>query len=181
LRPNNLDVDQVGKLWARYAPPALQGRLDEIMRSPNPLHPGKGLDELTAMDADADEFDEIPSRDSLHRWFTENFFFGCEAEDPVTAWGFDAKVGLRLNPLFSSDIGHFDVPVMAEVLMESFELVARDLITRHDYQQFVFENVVRLHGSQNPDFFAGTAVESEARRVLEASLSARSAPAPASP
>jgi hypothetical protein len=31
----------------------------------------------------------------------------------------------------------------------------------------VFENVVRLHGSQNPVVFAGTAVESAASKVLE--------------
>src|SRR5580658_5029748 len=42
--------------------------------------------------------------------FTRNFYFGCEADDPTNAWGFNATVnpyGAKLKTLFGSDIGHF--------------------------------------------------------------------------
>jgi NAD(P)-dependent dehydrogenase (short-subunit alcohol dehydrogenase family) len=45
------------------------------------------------------------------------FFFGCEADDRVNAWAFNRRanpLGARLNAIFGSDIGHFDVPDMLE-------------------------------------------------------------------
>ncbi len=54
--------------------------------------------------------------------FVPNFYFGCEADDPITAGAFDAKrnpFGARLNVVFGSDIGHFDVPDMNEVTEEA--------------------------------------------------------------
>ena len=55
------------------------------------------------------------------------FFFGCEADDRLNALAFDRRLnpaGARLNALFGSDIGHFDVPDMREVLPEAYELEA---------------------------------------------------------
>ena len=39
-------------------------------------------------------------------------------------------MGARLNALFSSDIGHFDVPDMTEVVPEAYELVEHGLLDR---------------------------------------------------
>ena len=53
------------------------------------------------------------------------FYFGCEADDPANAWAFNRAanpLGARLNALFSSDIGHFDVPDMAEVVPEPLRM-----------------------------------------------------------
>ena len=72
-----------------------------------------------------DDFAAVPvkSGEELRRHFAERFFFGCEADDPMTAWAFDKHGHHRLNPIFSSDVGHFDVLDMSEVLEEAWELV----------------------------------------------------------
>ena len=74
--------------------------------------------------------------------------------------------GARLNAIFGSDISHFDVPDMREVLPEAYELVVDGLITSDDFRDFTFANAVRLWGEVNPRFFEGTAVEREAAAVL---------------
>ena len=80
----------------------------------------------------------------------------------------------RLNAIFGSDIGHFDVPDMMEVLPEAHELVDDGLITAEDFRDFTFANAVRLWGTQNPRFFEGTAVAKAAAAVLAESRSAAS-------
>ncbi|HZP44249.1 MAG TPA: amidohydrolase family protein [Candidatus Binataceae bacterium] len=102
--------------------------------------------------------------------FAERFYFGCEADDPMNAWGFNAKVnpyGARLKMLFGSDIGHFDVPDMREVLIEAHEMVDDGLISDRDFQDFVFGYPVEFWTALNPDFFKGTRVESQVRSVIE--------------
>jgi hypothetical protein len=64
----------------------------------------------------------------------------------------------RLNAIFSSDIGHFDVLDVTEVVPEAYEMVEDGLATAADFRDFAFANVVRLLGHQNPRFFAGTRV-----------------------
>ena len=64
-----------------------------------------------------------------------------------------------LRPIFSSDVGHFDVVDMSEVLEEAHELVEHGMITPDELREFVFTNPVRLHTALNPDFFTGTVVE----------------------
>jgi hypothetical protein len=87
----------------------------------------------------------------------------------VNAWAFNRAVnpfGARLNALFSSDIGHFDVPDMAEVVPEAYELVEHGLLDDADFRDFMFANAVRFWGEVDPDFFKGTAVEKAAAAVL---------------
>ena len=71
-------------------------------------------------------------------------------------------LGARLHAVFSSDIGHWDVPDMAGVLPEAYELLERGLLTEADFRAFVFESPLALWQHGNPDFFAGTSIESEA-------------------
>jgi hypothetical protein len=52
------------------------------------------------------------------------------------------------------------------VLPEAHELVEDGLITANDFRDFTFANAVRLWGTQNPDFFEGTAVAEAAAAVL---------------
>jgi predicted TIM-barrel fold metal-dependent hydrolase len=65
-----------------------------------------------------------------------------------------------------NDIGHFDVPDMAEVVPEAYELVEHGLLTDDDFRDFMFANAVRFWGEVNPDFFRGTVVEKAAADVL---------------
>jgi predicted TIM-barrel fold metal-dependent hydrolase len=135
---------------------------------------GEGLDETGAMTGGVEDVDDyfrcrIEKKSDIRDLFVPRFYFGCEADDPVNAWAFDRRANpmkSRLNALFSSDIGHFDVPDMAAVVPEAYELVERELITHEDFRDFMFENAVRFWGEVNPGFFKGTAVEKPAAEVL---------------
>jgi predicted TIM-barrel fold metal-dependent hydrolase len=100
--------------------------------------------------------------------FARPYYFGCEADDRMnaTAFGKAMPFGARINAIFSSDIGHFDVPDMLMPLPEAYELVEDGLFGAGDFRDFAFANAVRLWGTQNPDFFAGTRIAKEAAAVL---------------
>jgi hypothetical protein len=162
--PANLDRGALLALVEKY------GRREVI----EAVRRGDGLDGDAALSGGIEDLDDyfrcrIERKDDLRDLFVPRFYFGCEADDPVNAWAFNRDVnpmGARLNALFSSDIGHFDVPDMAAVVPEAYELVEDGLIDDDDFRDFMFANAVRFWGEVNPDFFAGTAVEKEAARVL---------------
>jgi predicted TIM-barrel fold metal-dependent hydrolase len=127
--------------------------------------------DLTGGIADLDDFApcRIERKEDWRDLFVTPFYFGCEADDPANAWAFARRanpLGARLNAIFGSDIGHFDVPDMRGVLPEAYELVEDELITAEDFRDFAFANAVRLWGTQDPTFFAGTAVATAAAGVL---------------
>ena len=112
---------------------------------------------------------KIGGESDIRDLFVPRFYFGCEADDPVNAWAFNRRanpMNARLNALFSSDIGHFDVPDMTDVVPEAYELVEHELISSDDFRDFMFTNAVRFWGEVNPDFFKGTAVEKQAAETL---------------
>jgi predicted TIM-barrel fold metal-dependent hydrolase len=94
--------------------------------------------------------------------FAPRFWFGCEAEDPGAAWA----IHHGLSAMFGSDIGHFDVPDMTRVLPGAWSLVEDGYLSPDEFGAYTFANVVRLHATMNPDFFVGTAVEHDARKLL---------------
>jgi predicted TIM-barrel fold metal-dependent hydrolase len=111
---------------------------------------------------------KIRRKEDLRDLFVPHFYFGCEGDDPVTASAFDAKrnpFAARLKAVYGSDIGHWDVPEMREVTREAYEMVEKDLISEEDFRDFVFVNPIELWTGLNPDFFKGTAVESEVERL----------------
>ena len=69
--------------------------------------------------------------------------------------------------ILSSDISHFDVSDMTEVLEEAWELVEEKGMSEEDFQALTLGNAVRLWASGNPDFFKGTVVEKQARQFIE--------------
>jgi hypothetical protein len=86
----------------------------------------------------------------------------------ATAFGRNNPFGSKLNAIFSSDIGHFDVIDMRDPLPEAYGLVEDGHITADDFRAFTFANAVRLWGTQNPQFFEDTRVAKEAAAVLTA-------------
>jgi predicted TIM-barrel fold metal-dependent hydrolase len=114
-----------------------------------------------------DEFARCPiaSAEDLRDHFASSFFFGCEAEDPSIAWALDGKLpeNAKLQVMFGSDIGHWDVTDIRAVLAEAYELLEHERITPEAFRAFTFTNAVRLHGKQ---FFEGTAVAREAAAEL---------------
>ena len=83
-----------------------------------------------------------------------------------TAFSKHNPFGAKLNALYSSDIGHFDVIDMRDPLPEAYELVEHGVITPDNFRDFVFTNSVHLWGTQNPRFFEGTKVAKEAAAEL---------------
>ena len=84
----------------------------------------------------------IRSAEDLRALFEPNFYFGCEADDPVVSLAFNEKTGTRLKPMLGSDISHFDVPDPTEVLEEAWELVEHGLINEDNFREYTFANAV---------------------------------------
>jgi predicted TIM-barrel fold metal-dependent hydrolase len=164
--PNRLDLGRLLEYARKYGGPAVA---EAVAR-------GEGLEgdsnsTLTGGLEDLDDYFrcKIEKKEDIRDLFVPRYYFGCEADDPANAWAFNTKanpMGARLNALFSSDIGHFDVPDMAEVVPEAYELVEHGLMTDGDFRDFMFANAVRFWGEVNPDFFKGTVVEKPAAALL---------------
>jgi len=126
--------------------------------------------------AELDDFRDSGVRgvDDLVALF-ERFFFGCEADDPTVPWSFATRLGHatpELHAMLGSDIGHWDVTDMGDVLHEAHELVDDGLLDAVHFRRFVCDNAVLLHGGANPGFFDGTPVAGYARELLGGSVAA---------
>lgn len=122
----------------------------------------EGLDEFLAMG--------VSSSEELVDQFVSRFFFGCEGDDPNTAFAFHDALpfGRKLQVTYGSDISHWDVSDMSEVLGEAYEPVECGFLTKEQFRAFVFDNPVRLHAGMNADFFRGTRVETAVKQALAA-------------
>src|SRR5881296_614962 len=164
--PNKLDLAALLGYAQKYGRDAVV----EAVRRGEGLE-GDSNSKLTGGLEDLDDYSrcKIGGKSDIRDLFVPRFFFGCEADDPVNAWAFNRRanpMGARLNALFSSDIGHFDVPDMTDVVPEAYELVEHELLTADDFRDFMFTNAVRFCGEVNPDFFKGTVVENAAAEAL---------------
>ncbi|HEY2104213.1 MAG TPA: amidohydrolase family protein [Candidatus Binataceae bacterium] len=160
IDPKNLDVAELTRLVKQYGSEALRQKFDPSQVSLGDSAP-ENLDDFAPCD--------IRRAEDIRDRYVPNFFFGCEAEDPLIAWAFNSRVnphGARLNAVLGSDIGHCDVPQMEEIAAEAYELVEKGAISELDFRDFTFSNPVKLWASLNPHFFEGTAVESEVAREL---------------
>jgi predicted TIM-barrel fold metal-dependent hydrolase len=166
--PSKLDLKALVSYTEKYGREAMI----EAVRRGEALE-GDSNSTLTGGVEDPDDYFrcEITKKQDIKDLFVPRFYFGCEADDPANAWAFNDRVNpmrARLNAIFSSDIGHFDVPDMTDVVPEAYELVEHGLIDEDDFRDFMFANAVRFWGEVNPDFFKGTAVEKQAAEVLAA-------------
>jgi len=156
--PENFDQPMFSDLFNTYAEGRMRDRSDQIEDVFRRLGPGlQNTDELDDFAAVG-----IEKAEDIRDRFIPSFYFGCEADDPMNAWAFNTKgnpFGAQVRAIFSSDIGHWDVPDMLEVLEEAYELVEHDLLTIDDFRDFVFTNAARFYTDSNPDFFTGTTVE----------------------
>ena len=125
---------------------------------------------LTGGVADLDDFSacQITRKQDWVDLYVTPFYFGCEADDRMNATAFSKHnpFGAKLNALYSSDIGHFDVIDMRHPLPEAHELVEDGVISADNFRDFVFANAVHLWGTQNPRFFEGTTVATAAAEEL---------------
>lgn len=159
--PANLDTEAFDAFFSQYAEDAFRADDESLTTVTGGLTPH-------VQEEKVDEYGpcQIEQIEDFRELFIDAFYFGCEADDPTTAWAFSKKVnplGARLKALFSSDIGHWDVPVLADVSWEAHESVREGVIEEADFEDFVFRNPARFWTATNPDFFTGTSVEEAVR------------------
>jgi predicted TIM-barrel fold metal-dependent hydrolase len=155
--PLLLDRAQLAALARQWGAPRVVERLAEL---------DANLHLLSEPDEDPARLDEfaaigVSSAEQLARLFTERFFFGCEADDPLNALAYDrarSPFGLSLHALLGSDIGHWDVPEIDHVLLEAWELVEAGIVAEEDFRCFAFASPVAFWTASNPRFFDGTRV-----------------------
>ena len=159
--PASTDLGELHRLIDRYGDQKIKANADAIMNHLDIFRPNCSVEDLSRPEHVVDDFEAagIKSKDDVRAVFANHFFFGCEADDRATIWAFDPRMGVRLQPVFSSDFTHFDVPDFKEVIPEAFELVEKGFITEQDFRDFTFTNAARLHTRNNPNFFQGTVVE----------------------
>src|SRR5438552_11123278 len=165
MKPEKLDRKLLMSMVEKY-------RYDDIAEALKARDgwPSPDTQDLTGNRTELDDFAacKITRKQDWLDLYANPFYFGCEADDRMnaTAFGKGNPFGAKLNAIFSSDIGHFDVIDFRDPLPQAHELVEKGLITDDDFRDFVFANSVRLWGTQNPRFFEGTRVAKEAAAVL---------------
>ena len=173
MDPTKLDRKLLREMVDKYGYGDIGAELDR--RDGWPL---KEEDALTGgVPLDDYHFCKISQKQDWIDLYATPYYFGCEADDRMNAvaFGKTMPLGARINAIFSSDIGHFDVVDMRDPLPEAYELVEDGHITEDDFREFVFANSVRLWGTQNPRFFEGTRVAKEAAALLKLETPARAA------
>jgi predicted TIM-barrel fold metal-dependent hydrolase len=174
VNPANLDKKLLRELFEKYEGRTAAEKLSEWKVVPE----GEAAAAAWAAKGPAviDDYAacKIEKGEDIRDLFTRNFYFGCEADDPMNAWGFNRKVnpyGARVKMLFGSDIGHFDVPDMTDVLVEAHEMVDDGVISEGDFRDFVFTYAVDFWTGMNPDFFKGTVVENQVAALIKSGAS----------
>jgi hypothetical protein len=158
LDPALIDRDLMVRMIGRFAPDARRLPAGATRR---PVEPEGLLDEWAAC--------EIERVDDIRSLFAERFWFGCEADDPMTSLAFNRSVipfGSDLQVMLGSDIAHWDLPDVTEVLEEAHEMVDNGWIDKSAFRDFVFTNPARFYTGTNPGFFGGTVVESAVDALL---------------
>ena len=157
----NLDVELASQLFSEFATGPMGGMTARFQRS------ARRAASSPPDPAGYDDFVEsgIAGPEEIVDTFARQFYFGCEADDRLNSIAFDESVvpyGRRLNAMFASDIGHWDVPDVRQVLPEAWSLVEQGQISADEFYHFACGNVLAMLTSMNPAFFEGTAVASVA-------------------
>jgi hypothetical protein len=158
LDPALIDRDVILEMFGRFAPDAR--RLPSAVTR-RPSEPEDMLDEWAACG--------IEKVEDIKALFGDRFWFGCEADDPMTSLAFNTAInpfGSELKVMLGSDISHWDLPDVSEVLEEAYEMVDNGWIDKVAFRQFVFTNPARFYTGTNPRFFEGTVVESAVADLL---------------
>jgi hypothetical protein len=155
--PERIDRSKIRALFESHGSERFKKHLDELEEGLLHLgRPGLFRDDFAGTG--------IERAEDVRHIFETNFRFGCEADDPMNAVGFNRAVnplGAQIRAIFSSDIGHWDVTDMAETVEEAWELVEHGLLSETDFRDFTFVNAATLYAESNPDFFRGTCIEAE--------------------
>ena len=159
--PDATDMAELRRLIDRYGDARARASTEAIIGSLDAFRPECSTEELSRPEHVTDDFEAagVKTKADIRNVFANNYFFGCEADDRATMWAFDPRMGVRLRPVFSSDITHFDVPDFADVVPEAYENVEKGFMNEQDFREFTFTNAALLHTRNNANFFKGTVVE----------------------
>ncbi len=170
--PAHADLDLLENLFQRYGSTLIKdGKLDRKTLLVDSL----GVSALPhSRDPNESEIDDfalagVESPEDIKTQWVDNFYFGSESDDRTVAAAFNQKlnpVGAQINAIWSSDIGHWDVPDLTEPLAESWDLVEQGVITAANFKSWVFENPYRFYTEANRRFFEGTAVETKLKSTV---------------
>ena len=163
--PANLNMEMVMDLCQRYGGRVTEGKLDRLSS------PSGATINTKASPTNVNDFSRsgVEKEEDIRDLFVPRFYFGCEADDPMNVTAFNTKANpynATIRAVFSSDIGHWDVPDMTEVTEEAYELVEHGVFTEENFRDFVFTNPTTLWTGMNPDFFKGTIVEKQVSQLL---------------
>jgi hypothetical protein len=165
--PANLDENLMRELFNKYGEGALTA--DKLANKDDRSQLLWGAREENPADLDEWARCHIEQKEDIRDLFVPHFFFGCEGDDRLAPIAFDAKKHAfrsRLNAIYSSDLGHWDLPDMRDAATEAYELVEKGLMSEEDFRDFVFVNPVKHKVDMNPDFFTGTVVEGAVNKLL---------------
>lgn len=154
--PDALDRAELARWFDEYARGRASTATDRLDYGIHML--SSPITDPTVLDEFAES--EVAEPDDITGIFRDQYYFGCEADDPMNAVAFDRTLhpgGTRLNAVFGSDLGHWDVPDLRAVLPEAWEAVERGHLSEDDFRAFTFEHTRALYG---PAFFSGTVLES---------------------
>ncbi len=160
--PAHLDRDALRKQFERYGSERYLAQLehfDAVDVMSMPLPEGVEVDDYARAG--------FSSPEDIRELFETRLYFGCEADDPMNASAFNTRsnpLGAKLKPIFSSDIGHWDVPEMNGVLQEAWELVEDELLSESEFAEFVWHNDAEMLLGANPAFFDGTALAGQTHK-----------------
>jgi hypothetical protein len=139
MHPDKLDRAKLMSLVEKYGYDDIAAALRERGGLPDPEQAY-----LTGNVENIDDFSacQITKKEDWVDLYAKPYYFGCEADDRMnaTAFGRTNPFGAKLNAIFSSDIGHFDVIDMRHPLPEAYELVEDGHITADDFRAFTFTN-----------------------------------------
>lgn len=165
--PRRLDVDHMQRLFQEWGSEVTKRNLPDPAAVYANRREGPGGDFAEPECYDDFRSCEIERLSDIARLFA-NLHFGCEADDATVCFAYQPcnVFGLRLRAMFSSDFGHWDATRGDQLLPKSYELVDKGLLSAADFQSFVADNAIRLHGTVNSTFWSGTSVDHYARTVL---------------
>jgi predicted TIM-barrel fold metal-dependent hydrolase len=159
--PERLDVARMGEIVRRHGADILKRSGDEVYVWAN-RREAQWLDAL----AEGDQRDEFAaagfaSEEDIDATFAR-IYFGCEADDRTTSWCYRPQSCLPqdMNPMASSDFGHWDVGNATGLAERSVSLLQSATLSACQFRRFSSDNAIRMHGKE---FWCGTNVEDYAR------------------
>lgn len=169
--PAHADIDLLAALFEQYGADLTKG---QPINKETLLRDSLGVSALShSRDPIGDELDDflaagIESVEDIRERWAKPFYFGSEADDRTVAAAFNTKVNplnTPINAIWSSDIGHWDVPDLTEPLAESWDLVEQGVISAANFRSLVFENPYRFYTEANPEFFANTDIATKLKQA----------------